>query len=151
MHEIGLPSAISEWLESQIENKYSLITEVIDNIPRDRRKTLDSNARTILYRNVRELIVNVVKHAQANKVSVRLEDRNTAMRIIIEDDGIGFDRRAVIQAGSKFGGFGLFSIEELMSDLGGDLKIVSEPGKGCTAILSAPYSVDNRQERNELG
>jgi signal transduction histidine kinase len=97
---------------------------------------------------VRELIVNVVKHAQANKASVRLEDRNTGIRIIVEDDGIGFDPRAAINADTKTGGFGLFSIEELMADLGGSLKIVSEPGKGCTAILSAPLSVDESQERS---
>ena len=148
MHESGLSSAISEWLESQIEYRHSLKTEVVDNIPHNRRKTLDPKVRTILFRNVRELLVNVVKHARANKVSVRLEDRNTSIRIIVEDDGIGFDPRAVIQAGSKTGGFGLFSIEELMADLGGDLKIVSEPGKGCTAILSAPFSVDDSQGRD---
>ncbi|MCK5486958.1 MAG: ATP-binding protein, partial [Desulfobacterales bacterium] len=148
MHEIGLSSAISEWLEVQIGNRHSLKTEVIDNIPDNRRKTLDPNVRAILFRNVRELLVNVVKHARAKKVSVRLEDRNTNIRIIVEDDGIGFDPRAVIQAGSKIGGFGLFSIEELMADLSGSLRIVSEPGKGCTAILSAPFGVDDRQERD---
>jgi len=148
MHEIGLSSAISEWLEVQIGNRHSLKTEVIDNIPDNRRKTLDPNVRAILFRNVRELLVNVVKHARANKVSVRLEDRNTNIRIIVEDDGIGFEPRAVIQAGSKIGGFGLFSIEELMADLSGSLRIVSEPGKGCTAILSAPFGVDDRQERD---
>jgi PAS domain S-box-containing protein len=151
MHETGLSSAISEWLESQIGNRHSLKTEVIDNIPDNRQKTLDPNVRTILFRNVRELLVNVVKHAHANRVSVRLEDRNTSMRIIVEDDGIGFEPRAVTQAGSKIGGFGLFSIEELMADLDGDLKIVSEPGKGCTAILSVPFGVDDNQERNEPG
>jgi PAS domain S-box-containing protein len=140
MHETGLSSAISEWLESQIENRHSLKTEVIDNISHNRRKTLDANVRTILFRNVRELIINVVKHARTNKVSVRLEDRDTSIRVIVEDDGIGFDPLAVTQADSKAGGFGLFSIQELMADLGGDLKIVSEPGKGCTAILSAPFS-----------
>ncbi|MBE9581358.1 MAG: ATP-binding protein, partial [Proteobacteria bacterium] len=148
MHEIGLSSAISEWLEVQIGNRHSLKTKVIDNIPDNRRKTLDPNVRAILFRNVRELLVNVVKHARAKKVSVRLEDRNTNIRIIVEDDGIGFDPRAVIQAGSKIGGFGLFSIEELMADLSGSLRIVSEPGKGCTAILSAPFGVDDRQERD---
>jgi len=148
MHEIGLSSAISEWLESQIGNRHSLKTEVIDNIPDNRRKTLDPNVRTMLFRNVRELLINVVKHARANKVSVRLEDRSPNIRIIIEDDGIGFDPRAMIQAGSKFGGFGLFSIEEFMADLGGSLRIVSEPGKGCTAILSVPFGVDDRQERS---
>jgi PAS domain S-box-containing protein len=143
MHEIGLSSAISEWLESQIGNRHSLETEVIDNIPHNRRKTLDSDVRTILFRNVRELLVNVVKHARSKKVSVRLEDRNTNIRIIVEDDGIGFEPREVPHTGSKIGGFGLFSIEELMADLGGDLKIVSAPGKGCTAILSAPFIVND--------
>jgi len=148
MNEIGLSSAISEWLEMQIGNKYSLKTEFIDNIPDNRRMTIDSNVRAILFRNVRELLINAVKHARANKVSVRLEDRNKSIRIIVEDDGIGFDPRAATQADSKTGGFGLFSIEELMADLGGNMKIVSEPGKGCTAILSAPFSIDDSQERD---
>jgi signal transduction histidine kinase len=69
-------------------------------------------------------------------------------RIIVEDDGIGFEPRAVIHAKSKIGSFGLFSLEELMADLGGNLKIVSEPGKGCTAILSAPFRVDVSRERD---
>jgi PAS domain S-box-containing protein len=139
MHETGLSSAISEWLENHIKNRHSLKTEVIDNISQNRRKILDINVRTILFRNVRELLVNVVKHARANKASVRLEDRNTSIRIIVEDDGIGFEPHVVTQVDSKTGGFGLFSIQELMADLGGNLKIVSEPGKGCTAILSAPF------------
>jgi signal transduction histidine kinase len=92
------------------------------------------------------LVVNVVKHARANKVSVRLEDRSPNIRVIVEDDGIGFDPRAVTQTGSKTGGFGLFSVEELMADLGGSLRVVSAPGKGCTAILSAPFPVkDSRR------
>jgi signal transduction histidine kinase len=148
MHGTGLSSAISEWLAGQIGNRYSIKTEFIDNIPDNRKKTLDSDVQTILFRNVRELLVNVIKHARANKVSVRLEDRNTTVRIIVEDDGIGFEPRAVTQAGSKIGGFGLFSIEELMADLDGNLMIVSEPGKGCTAILSAPFSVAAGQEKD---
>ena len=109
---------------------------------------LDSDIRTILFRNVRELVVNVVKHARANKVSVRLEDRSPSIRIIVEDDGIGFDPRATTQAGIRTGGFGLFSVEELMADLGGSLRIVSEPGKGCTAILSAPFIVNDSRGRD---
>jgi signal transduction histidine kinase len=94
--------------------------------------------RAILFRNVKELLFNVVKHARANKVSIRLEDRNSSIKIIVEDDGIGFDPRAAIHAGSKMGGFGLFSIEERMVDLGGSLEIASEPGQGTEAILLVP-------------
>jgi PAS domain S-box-containing protein len=148
MHELGLSSAISEWLEVQIESRHGLKTEFIANIPDNRRKMLDSDIRTILFRNVRELVVNVVKHARANKVRVRLEDRSPSIRIIVEDDGIGFDPRATTQAGIRTGGFGLFSVEELMADLGGSLRIVSEPGKGCTAILSAPFIVNDSRGRD---
>jgi signal transduction histidine kinase len=90
----------------------------------------------------------VVKHARANKIRVRLEDRNTIMRIIVEDDGVGFDPSAVTQTWSKTGGFGLFSVNELMADLSGSLRIVSEPGKGCTAILSVPFGGDDNQEKS---
>ncbi|MGD8974086.1 MAG: response regulator, partial [Desulfobacterales bacterium] len=147
MNQSGLSSAISEWLAAQIENKHNIKSEFIDNIPKNQIDTLDANYQTILFRNVRELLVNVVKHARANKVSVRLEDRNSTMRIIIEDDGIGFEPHVVTPAGSKIGGYGLFSIEQLMADLGGSLRIVSRPGRGCTAILSAPYSVEDEQQK----
>jgi len=146
MHEIGLSSAISEWLEIQIGKRHGLQTEFIDHLPESRRKKLDVKVRTLLFRNVRELLVNVVKHARANKVCVRLEDRSPSIRIIVEDDGIGFEPNPVNHARSEMGGFGIFSIEELMADLGGSLKIVSKPGKGCTAILSAPFGGDKELE-----
>ena len=148
MHKMGLSSAISEWLEVQIEGKHDLKTIFINNITDNRRKTLDSDVSTILFRNTRELVINVIKHARANKVSVRLVDRSPNLRIIVEDDGIGFDPRAATQVGSKTSGFGLFSVEELMSDLGGSLRIVSQPGKGCTAILSAPFNIKDSRGRD---
>jgi signal transduction histidine kinase len=148
MNESGLSAAISEWLDLQIGSRHGIKTEFIDNIPDDPGKKIDANVRAIIFRNVRELLFNVVKHARANKISVRLEDRNTIMRIIVEDDGTGFEPQAVAEAGGKIGGFGLFSIEELMADLGGSLRIVSEPGKGCTAILSVPFGNDDNENRS---
>ena len=148
MHKMGLASAISEWLEILIEGKHDLKTEFIDNLTNNRKNAMDPNWRTILFRNTKELVINVIKHARANKVSVRLEDRSSSIRIIVEDDGIGFDPRAVTQALGKTGSFGLFSVEELMSDLGGNLRIVSGPGKGCTAILSAPFIVNHSRGRD---
>ena len=67
---------------------------------------------------------------------------------VVEDDSVGFDPYGGNQTEQKLGGFGLFSIEELMADLGGSLKILSEPGKGCTAILSAPYIPDDNLGRD---
>ena len=129
MNEIGLAAAISEWLEEQIGKRHGLKTECIDD---GQKKPLDDDMRAILFRNVRELLTNVVKHAQASKVTVRLEQADAGLKVIVQDEGVGFDPRAASR------GFGLFSIQERMADLGGSLEIVSEPGKGCTAIMIAP-------------
>ncbi|MFC1581091.1 hypothetical protein ACFL4N_09330, partial [Thermodesulfobacteriota bacterium] len=54
-----------------------------------------------------------------------------------------FDADTESPALSNAAGFGLFSVMERMTNLEGSLKIVSDPGEGCTAILSAPYSVED--------
>ncbi|MGD8542761.1 MAG: response regulator, partial [Desulfobacteraceae bacterium] len=144
MHNTGLSSAISDWLEGEIK-KYPIETEIVDNVPENRLRLLSSEIRTILFRNVRELVVNAVKHAKAQKISIRLEDRKQDLRIIVDDDGVGFTSPGWNKDQKTSGGFGLFRIKELMSDIDGSLKIISEPGKGCTAILSAPFTArDNR-------
>lgn len=140
MNELGLTAAIPEWLETQISKQYGLKTEFIDNIDDSNKKMLDENVRAILFRNVRELLTNVVKHAQADKVSVYLEQTNSNVKIIVRDNGVGFDSREANAGVNRKGSFGLFSIQERMKDLGGSLKVVSEPGKGCRAILTMPLA-----------
>ena len=146
MNEIGLAAAISEWLEDHIERHHHLQTEFIENIREERIKNLDENVRAFLFRNVRELLANVVKHARADNVSVRLTDEGDGVRIIVEDDGAGFDFSASGTRKGRDGGFGLFSIQERMSDLGGTFEIESEPGKGCRAVLTVPGSAGRETE-----
>jgi len=146
MNEIGLAAAISEWLKTQVGNRYNLKTKFINNISDFHSEVLEFDVRAILFRNVRELLVNAIKHAQAKKISVCMEEKNSSFKIIVEDDGIGFEPGAMITDGNTISGFGLFSVQELMNDLGGNLKIVSEPGKGCTATLSAPFNVNDRSD-----
>jgi signal transduction histidine kinase len=141
MNEIGLGAAISEWLEEKVGNRHGLETEFIDHIPDSKRRSLDDDVRAVLFRNVRELLANVVKHAQAKKVTVRLELANTDVHLSVEDDGVGFDATDSARGLQRDGAFGLFSIRERMGDLGGSLEIVSEPGKGCRATLTVPSEV----------
>jgi signal transduction histidine kinase len=138
LNEIGLGAAVSEWLEEQAGKRYGLKTEFIDEIEEKHRKTLDDNIRAVLFRNVRELLTNVIKHAKAEKVSVYLKNDDTMLTVIVEDDGAGFDTQAAIEPGQEKSGFGLFSIRERMADLGGSFDIQSEPGKGCKAVLTLP-------------
>ncbi len=141
MNEIGLSAAISEWLEETITKQYNLKTEFADDINDKRRNEIDSDVRTILFLNVRELVTNVVKHAQAKKVSVRIHEEGNRLKIIIKDDGIGFDPEAATPGNGKDSGYGLFSIKERMSDMGGTFEIISEPDKGCEAILTIPVRI----------
>jgi len=144
MNEIGLAAAISEWLEEQIQKRHGLKTEFIDECGRVR---LDADVRAILFRSVRELLTNVVKHAKASQVNVCLKCMGDYLEIVVRDDGVGFDYTAEY---SKMGQFGLFSIRERISDLGGSFEVESEPGKGCKAVLTAPLFVGDENQRKQI-
>jgi PAS domain S-box-containing protein len=141
MNEIGLGVAISEWLEQQIGRRHGLKTSFTDQCG---EVPLDNDVRAMLFRNTRELLTNVVKHARAKTVAVCMESTGVALRITIEDDGVGLDPDNVAE--KMNGGFGIFSIRERMLDLGGSLEIVSARGKGCEATLVMPLESD--EERN---
>jgi PAS domain S-box-containing protein len=138
MEHLGLGAAVSEWLEDYAGRRHGLDTEFID---RTEDLRLDDDLRTILFRSVRELLTNVIKHAKADRVSVLLESSAGGFKIAVKDDGVGFDVRTASRASRRKGGFGLFSIEERMTNLGGSLEIVSEPGKGCEVIMSVPLGL----------
>jgi len=141
--EYGLSAAIGEWLEEQIEKKYKLKSDFIDHTSKSQKKSLDDNVRDLMYRNVIELLTNVVKHANADKVSVCLSEEGSYLKIIVEDDGVGFDidEEGHTEKMNKHS-FGLFSIQERMSNLGGSFLIQSKPGKGCKVILTAPINLN---------
>jgi signal transduction histidine kinase len=138
MEHLGLGAAISEWLEDYAGRRHGLETEFTD---RTGDVTLDGDLQTILFRSVRELLTNVIKHAKADRVSVLLESSAGGFKIAVKDDGAGFDVRRESRASRRRGTFGLFSIEERMTNLGGSLEIISEPGKGCEVIMFVPLGL----------
>ena len=140
--ELGLSAAITEWLEKHIGEKYSLRTQFSDD---GEDKPLSEDTRSILFRNVRELLVNVVKHAKASLVSVDITRQGSNIQIIVEDDGQGMDKEMIAEQQKQSRGFGLFSIEERMQDLGGSLSLENSPGHGARAVITAPLdtTMDN--------
>ncbi len=84
-------------------------------------------AREALLRIVREAVSNAAKHANADVIAVQL-DSNGELRVRVEDNGVGFN----ISENGNRAGFGLVSMKERAEALGGDLKVVSEPGAGTT-------------------
>ena len=135
LHQMGLSAGLSDWLDENIRDKHGLRTMFRDKCG---EVLLAEEMRLLLFRNVRELLTNVVKHSQAQRVSVSMACGGQTLQIVVEDDGIGFDTDSVDKHPDHSGGFGLFSIAIRMVDVGGSLEIVSAPGKGCKATLVAP-------------
>jgi signal transduction histidine kinase len=135
LYELGFEAAVAEWLTEQIEEKHGIKARFEDD---GRSKPLDDDIQALLFRNVRELLINVVKHAHADyvKVSVRRADPHICVRV--EDNGIGFDPLEVAAMAAKRAEFGLFSIRERLEQLGGYIEIESEPDRGTKITMLAP-------------
>ena len=93
-----------------------------------------SEVETALYRMVQEALTNIVKHAQAQHVSVVLTGGRGAITALIEDDGRGFDPEAARE------GMGLDAMRERLGLIGGKLKIESRPGGGTTLVAKVPLA-----------
>jgi signal transduction histidine kinase len=135
LSEIGLGAAIAEWLENHQRRSPGLQFS-FNNGCSDLE--IDEVVGAVLFRNTRELLANVVKHAGAGLVEVRLDCQGDEFQVIVTDDGRGFSPTEVAQRPTSEGSFGLFSIRERMADLGGRLDLDSAPGRGCTAVLRMP-------------
>jgi PAS domain S-box-containing protein len=135
LYQFGLSAGL-EWLIDQMNKRGKIIIQFEDD---GKPKPLDKNTNITLFRSVNELLFNVVKHAKARKAKVSLKLDNNNVRISVEDDGVGFNtaKRHSFTSASK--GFGLFSIEERLDQLGGKFTIVSKPHQGTRAILIAPF------------
>jgi PAS domain S-box-containing protein len=93
---------------------------------------------TLLFRSAKELLFNVVKHAGTGAAKVFLAKADGEIMLVVEDKGKGFDIRAQKEMSKENPGFGLFSIEDRITLLGGRMKIETAPGKGCRVVLIAP-------------
>lgn len=135
LFEVGLGPAL-ESLAARTCQEQGLEVHVEDRS--DAARPLAEDVRVVLYRAARELLLNVVKHAGARRVAIRLAAGGDRVELEVADDGRGFDTRAAGECFTERGGFGLFSIRERLANLGGRLEITSSPEHGTCVRLSAP-------------
>ncbi|MDT8300810.1 MAG: PAS domain S-box protein [Sedimentisphaerales bacterium] len=138
LNEIGFETAVSEWLEERIQEQHGINIEFEDD---GQTKQLDDDIRSLLFRNIRELLINVVKHAQASNVKVSVSKVNSQICVSVEDDGVGIEFTDITSLASENGGFGIFSIKERLEQLGGRLEIDSEKGRGSKITMTAPLKL----------
>jgi PAS domain S-box-containing protein len=105
-------------------------------------KRLPSPIETALYRVVQEGLTNVLKHAQARRVSLIIQCSPDQVLAILEDDGRGFDADAAISSRGPRGRLGLLGMRERVALVGGTLTIESTPGRGTTIFARIPLAAD---------
>ncbi|MCL5265934.1 MAG: HAMP domain-containing protein [Chloroflexi bacterium] len=103
---------------------------------------LPSQTELAMYRIIQEALTNTAKYAEARTVSVTLERRASTVVAIVEDDGRGFDVKALLESRSTEGKLGLFGMQERAALIGGRLTIESEPGAGTTVFVEAPLELE---------
>lgn len=104
-------------------------------IPFGLTKRLDNQIEIFVFRIIQEMCTNILKYAKANEVSINLTQHgDDELNIIIEDDGIGFDPKAI----QEKKGIGLKNIEFKIENMGGTFEIDSMIGKGTTILLNIP-------------
>jgi signal transduction histidine kinase len=99
---------------------------------------LEAPTAAILYRWTRELLVNVAKHAGVDNAAVWIDADASEISLRVEDDGRGFDARRWLDEPAVATAFGLRSILDRVTALGGRLDLDSRPNGGCRVALRLP-------------
>jgi two-component system, NarL family, sensor histidine kinase DevS len=128
LDDFGLTPAL-ERLASTFAEQTGTAVELESRLGDER---LPADVETVLYRIVQEALTNVVKHAQADRVSIVLQRKEGAVTTIIEDDGCGFAN------GDESDGLGLLGMRERVELVNGRLEIESAEGAGTTLVVEVP-------------
>jgi signal transduction histidine kinase len=132
LNDLGLTPALrylAEGLSQRSKLAFEIEAEIGERLP--------SNVESVLYRIAQESLSNVLKHAQASKVSICIAREPDGVRCVIRDDGIGFDLKAVAARGGEQG-FGLKGMHERLRVLGGEMYIHTAPNAGTELVAHIP-------------
>ena len=144
LYDIGFEAALEELIEQFCKEKK--IECYFDS--HDQCEPLADHVKILLYRSVRELLVNIAKHARAKSVRITSYRLNNNILLTVEDDGKGFDLSKLENKFHETKRFGLFSIRERLRHIGGRFKIQSANGNGTKITLQAPLKDENNRKES---
>ncbi|MFW5908996.1 MAG: sensor histidine kinase [Desulfosalsimonas sp.] len=136
LHHSGLVPGL-EWLARNMEEKFGLCVQLE---VKTSFRIEHSALKVFLYRAIRELLFNTVKHAGVKNARVVLAGTDEGVFVTISDNGRGFEPGQA-HASAANAGSGLLCLRERARSVGGDLKIESSPGHGSRFTLSFPASL----------
>jgi PAS domain S-box-containing protein len=143
LDDLGLESAVANHAERWSERSGVEVDYHATGLDGGR---LPAPVETALYRVIQEALTNVLKHAQARRVSLVLQRAPGQAVAVVEDDGVGFDAESVTAPTRGGERLGLVGMRERLAVVGGTLTVESSPGRGTTVIARIPLSGDGGAE-----
>ncbi len=129
----GVFSAI-KWYADNFSKRTNIS---VDLIGREIRPRLDLEIETALFRISQEALINIAKHAQARHVSIEIARNDRSIRMVISDDGIGFDYHRAMDS-SERQHWGLLTMQERAFAIGGEFKVETNAKLGTKIEILAP-------------
>lgn len=133
LYRLGL-AATAEWLTERMVERSGFQAHVEADLG---ETEIPQEIQITAYQCLRELLANAAKHSEAKNVLVSLDAHNGTLMIEVRDDGVGFDPQQLSLPDTE-GGYGLFSLQERLAQLGGRLIIESAPGEGARFLMIVP-------------
>jgi signal transduction histidine kinase len=133
LDDLGLSAAIESYVGS-FSRRTGLVVDLVDRTSPGR---ISADAERAVYRVVQEALNNVHKHARASQVVITLAHRDGTLKMVVDDDGGGFDAVDAERPGAR-SGLGLLSIRERVTQLDGNLRLESVIGRGTRLEVSVP-------------
>jgi signal transduction histidine kinase len=147
LYTLGLTAAVDDLCQDVAKHHALNITFQTQGMPSG--VTTDENV--VLYRAARELLFNVVKHAEASHVIVMCGGDAEWVFVSVTDDGLGFDAPEAGRGFSRTGGFGLFNLRERVTHLGGRFTVDSSRGAGTRVVVTLPVFMRGEEKEEQNG
>jgi PAS domain S-box-containing protein len=130
----GLVAAL-QWLGEELKENYGLTVEIAHEAS---PINLNYETKSALFQVIRELLLNVAKHAGTDRAQVDIRSSGDDLHLIVTDNGKGFDTMRVLEKRNRSNGFGIFNVRQRIEHLNGILDLKSMPGAGSRATISVP-------------
>lgn len=142
LDDLGLQTALTTYAEAW-SKRSGVSVDFQSTFPNTGR--LNEAVETALYRVVQEALTNVLRHAEAQQVSLVLQWSPGQAAVVVEDNGVGFDSESAMATAGRLG---LLGMRERVTLVGGTLTIESSPGRGTTVIARVPLAAEEMTKRD---
>jgi signal transduction histidine kinase len=139
LYELGLEPAL-KWLSVYMRSKDNLQVDL--NVTAE-EASIDIDLRVLVFKVIRELLRNVVKHSGVQFASVSVTRNADELRAVVEDRGSGFEWQLSLFE-PRAHGFGLWSVADRVRDAAGEMTVDTGPGRGCRVTVVFPLGKAKR-------